>query len=197
MLWVSGEAAARVHCCRRVRDRQRSYGYSGAIVGKTSGILAFQTCAYNCTCVKGFIYSRRVSSVPAEGFLCPDNRFRMTWQQGVLIVSVFCCQCLGAEGHRESEPHQCALSQLWCLRDRITTSNVRAASCDDTVVVRTLSSPLSTQGFSTHVLSGSPGVMGPGCKQVCAITSINKSAMWYVWFAFDFTRVHVRNVNVH
>lgn len=48
------------------------------------------------------------------------------------MLSVCCWGEWGVEGgHRESWPQQPALSQLWRLRDRITTSNARGASRGD------------------------------------------------------------------
>lgn len=106
------------------------------------------------------VYVLMVLFTPEE-FPRPCWRVRVPGPSVQDDVATACSHCvrillpaLGRWGPCESEPHQRALSQLWCLRDRITTSNVRAASCGDTVAARTLSSPLSTQGFGAHVLSG-------------------------------------------
>lgn len=71
---------------------------------------------------------------------------------------VFFCQCQGAVGHHESERHQrvLKLNQLWCLHDRITTSNVRAVSYSGILLVQALSCPVKTRGFTVCTLPNPP-----------------------------------------
>lgn len=76
------------------------------------------------------------------------------WSDPCLLSVPSCCgpSCIRAT------PACVKPNQLWCLHDRITTSNVRAVSWRGILLVQALSCPVKTRGFTVRTRAQIPGV---------------------------------------